>query len=85
MWARRKARGATRAAAGGRGHAHSHTPPPLQVPSRSIAGMLLVRQGGPIKAITAEAIRALEQLWSRKVHLYLHVTVKEFLKRGGGG
>lgn len=57
----------------------------LQVPSRSIAGMLLVRQGGPIKAVTAEAIRSLEQLWSRKVHLYLHVTVKEGLKRGSKG
>jgi GTPase Era involved in 16S rRNA processing len=56
----------------------------VQVPSRSIASMLLVRRAGPLKAITSEAIRTLERLWSVKVHLYLHIAIKGELKRAGG-
>ena len=49
----------------------------LIVPSRRISAMLTARGGGPIKAITREAIADLQAEMGRRVHLFLHVKVKE--------
>lgn len=54
----------------------------IQVPSRAVARMLTARSGGPIKTITSEAIRDLEPIMGRRVHLFLHITVKERLAEG---
>jgi hypothetical protein len=49
----------------------------LQVPSQHVARMLTARRGGPIRAITQEAVAELRDAWGKKVHLFLHIAVKD--------
>ena len=48
----------------------------LLVPSQAMRRMLTARAGGPVKAITREAIADLEAITGRRVHLFLHIAVK---------
>ena len=57
----------------------------VQVPSTRVARMLTARRGGPIKAVTSAALRTLAGGGGMegKVHLFLHLVVKEGLRVGG--
>ena len=49
----------------------------IVVPSKRVSAMLTARGGGPIKAITREAIADLQAEMGRRVHLFLHIRVQE--------
>ena len=51
------------------------------VPSARVAGMLLARGGGPIKAIAAGAAADLGRVLGKKVFLQLHVAVKAGMRQ----
>ena len=48
----------------------------LLVPTRGVVAMLTGRGGSTVKAITRAAIRDLQLAFRRKVHLYLHISLK---------
>lgn len=56
----------------------------IQVPSQTVASMLLAREGYAIKYVARKAGQSIEKLLGKKVFLRLHVTVKEQLKRNPG-